>query len=726
MFHPSFNRLSAYADRDLPTRQRARLARHLASCVRCREIVTSIRRMSEEAGHVLERNPPVDTLQRILARQAAGERAILPVADPLPQPSKRGPVLAVATFIAVAAGVVFGLSSVRELSAERSELRFTPAEPEHGEEVSVEYRATAMFADEDRLVLRARYRTPADRAYNQGLVQVRVAELVRGKGGVFRGGIRLPDAVVYAAFAVEDTSGSRVDHNGHKLWELLTHVGRKPELQALIQQQNDLTGRNWHAAFEAARLATELHPDSAEAWGRLVAYESAVLRRSRGDSLRESHLATLTSLTERLARERPLLSNDIAWLYWFARVSIGDSSLTATWRARLLEEAPNHPLAVQEQTLELAAAHAANAASLLSELERLWVKVGPAHFQLPLQGYLAAERLADPGKLSRWAERRVAVEPWAVPDVAEDLVAVPSVREIGMAMLREQRGRLEEHSQERRALHHTVEQSPLHRGRARSEMLAVLGGALIEAGEIAAGIDTLELAAATAWDPRVFQAVAEARLASGDSARALETLARVAIDPVTDSASVISISSLAAGLLDADEWEHLQSEAHREMRERVLAAAISRQVGTEFVLRDSAENEVSLGDLVGGSVAMIAVWSPYCPPCLPEAQQLQRVVDRIREPGGRVMAIVSDAPSEDIRGLLGEVELDVPIYFDTANAVHLGLGSWIVPNYLVLDASGRVRFEGTDVKEALRRVHVLLEEPKMLLAANGPPGSPDQ
>jgi peroxiredoxin len=339
---------------------------------------------------------------------------------------------------------------------------------------------------------------------------------------------------------------------------------------------------------------------------------------------------------------------------------------------------------------------------------------------LPLQGYWAAERLANPELILRWAERRLIVEPWEAPNIAGDLAAIPSTRTLGMEMLRDELRRLGRHSEEQRALRNTVERTRLHRERARSKTLAVMGSALVESGQIDTGIDTLDMAVAAMWDPGVFQRVADAKLALGDSAGALELLARVAVDPTTDPASLDSITAVASAALPPDAWEHDLQVARGEMRERVLSLAISRPVATDFAVKDSAGNQLMLGQLIGGGVTMVAVWSPYCPPCLGELQRLQRAVDRIRRSGAQVMAIVPEAPSANIRELLIQTELYMPIYYDGASAVRLGLGSWIIPNYLVLDASNRVRFEGTVLTDMLRAVEVLVEEAQMLVA-----GTPD-
>jgi hypothetical protein len=673
--------------------------------------------MSEEARHVLSGSPPAGALERILARRADGERAILPVADPPLRTSKLGPVLAIAAMTAVAAGAVFSLTSVRELSAERSELRFFPAEPGRGEEISVEYRATSAFVGESVLVLRGRYRSPSDPAYNRGLRQVTVGQLRREDDGVFRGAFSLPDRAVYGAFAVEDHSGRRVDSNGHALWELLMHIDGRPELAALVQKQSDLIGRNWQVAYETARLAKELYPDSPEAWGRLVAYEAAIFKGEAADSLRAGHRTTFAVLADRISQTRTLSGDDLGWLYWFARRGVQDPALTAAWRGRLLEEASAHPLAVQGRTRDLVRGHAANPAELLKRLEGLWTEVGPAHPQLPLQGYQTARDLGDPDMILRWAERRLAVEPWVAAELAEDFTKVAGLSALGMERLRQELSRLDREGDTRRALHHTVERHQIREDAQRGRMLAAVGRVLTQAGRITGGLDTLDLAAAAGWDVDVHRTIADTKLALGDTTGALEMLSRVAVDPGTDAVFLDSIGVFAANVA-GDEWGSYLAGARAEMRQRVLGAAMSRPVAEDLTVVDSAGRRRALGELIDGRVTMVAAWSPHCPPCLAELSRLREMIHRIQGHGARAIGMVTEPPppSVSLREPLQEAELGAPTFYDIAGAVHRGLGSSRMPNYLVLDRMGRVRFDDIALSEVLRVVAVLVAQDDILVA----------
>ena len=114
--HPGARRLDAYVDARLDAASRAGVARHLTRCEACRNDVADMRRVGELARAAAAVAPalPQGSLERVLARRAAGERAILPVTDATPAAEERahphGPRMgrgtAAAVWLATAAALV--------------------------------------------------------------------------------------------------------------------------------------------------------------------------------------------------------------------------------------------------------------------------------------------------------------------------------------------------------------------------------------------------------------------------------------------------------------------------------------------------------------------------------------------------------------------------------------------------------------------------------------------
>ena len=87
---------------------RATTLGHLAECAACRRKLTRVRELRAAAAAVTAPIPPDDLLDRILSRHRAGERVILPTADPVEQrsrPDRRLLPIAFAASVVVALGV---------------------------------------------------------------------------------------------------------------------------------------------------------------------------------------------------------------------------------------------------------------------------------------------------------------------------------------------------------------------------------------------------------------------------------------------------------------------------------------------------------------------------------------------------------------------------------------------------------------------------------------------
>ncbi len=237
ILHPAFARISRFADGELRGVTRTWVTRHLARCAGCRAALATIRRAAIDARGAPVPAPSPDVLERVLVRRRAGERIILPMADPRPAPTvwRRGARVAAAIAVLLASGVA--LRAAQGWGA----LEFAPARPSRGARLAVAYHDASRFAGAERLTLLGRYRTAA------GSVAVppptAVAELVAAGDGTFRGSLTLPEDVVYAAFTVAVASGDPDSRSGQPRWDVLTHQGDRPEAAALAQQRIELIGR---------------------------------------------------------------------------------------------------------------------------------------------------------------------------------------------------------------------------------------------------------------------------------------------------------------------------------------------------------------------------------------------------------------------------------------------------------------------------------------------------
>jgi hypothetical protein len=226
IFHPAALSLSRYCDGGLGPARAKRVAGHLADCSHCRAVVASMRQLGDEA-----RRAPVPELgercwERIAARRADGERAILPTEDPTPiRRSSTWIRVAAAAIVAVTLGVVARPLIRAAAAAQASALSLEPSHPMPGALVTVHYRPSAALAEERTLMLYGRFVPEiAVATWNFEVdrpMGVPITTLARRPDGTYAGAFRLPDSAVYADFAVGDLEANHLDNDRGRLWPLV-------------------------------------------------------------------------------------------------------------------------------------------------------------------------------------------------------------------------------------------------------------------------------------------------------------------------------------------------------------------------------------------------------------------------------------------------------------------------------------------------------------------------
>ena len=719
LLHPSERTLKEFADAAIAPGRRRRTSSHLARCVACREKVTFIRLVKAEAQNLPSPRARDELLERIHARLQAGDEVILPVADPIaPRRLLRLVAAAAAIALLVLAIRLVGRAPRLEAGATQGELRFAPAGPTPGQRVSVEYRSAANLSQEERLVLRARYRTPRDEAYNSGMRQVAAVELTR-EGDVFRGSITLPDSVVYAVFAVEDLEGHRVDDNGRKLWELLvSDTTGRPEFDALEQRENDLMGRNWQLAYETARRATTLYPQRIETWLTLLFFEKAVLGEAGSDSLLREHRARFHQFDGQLANTRHLPADQLGWMFWYA-VYVGDTARQAYWRGRLSHEAPTSPLAVQNRAIDIGNEYRDAPLNALAALDRLWQQVGPAHKYLVNIGFSIAQRAGTPEAIARWAARDLLMIPGDQTWVASVLTRYAPLREDGMRRLRGQLAILKARHDTWRPLDRSVDEQLLANQTQMRGIFASLGDALVASGQVHPGLDTLSLATRDGWDTDLFKRVAAVKLLAGDTVGAGRLFALVAADPAASESYADSARRMLGESVSVTEWERQIGDARQEMRTRVLAQVTEKTLPSGVRVSGNDGNALDLHSLAAGHVTLVVFWSRFCGPALEDLPGLQQLSARLAGFGARIVTITDDKPSAEGQAFLSRKGLTFPVYYDAWREASRAFNQWGTPQYFVLDESANVRFQYTSLDRALAEaVSLLPEQPR-----GGKPGN---
>jgi thiol-disulfide isomerase/thioredoxin len=701
--HPNVGVLSRYAADELPTPKRARVAFHLASCSRCREIIQARRAITDAIRTEPVPGLPADTFQRILARRSAGERVILPASAPgvrRHKPWFAVPAIAAAIVLLVI-GALVGLRAP-ELEAEASELRILPEKPRAGEEIRVEYRATSKLAGEDSLVLRARFFFGESRFVDR---RATVATLTRSGDRMYRGRFQLPDSVVYAAFAVENFGGDRVDYNPAEWTSMVHGADGQPLFAALASEADYRSEWDTGLALETARKITQLYPDSIEGWTRLYYGEKEEANQEGKDSLRAVHRMRLHALERQLVQRSEVTPEVMSSLYFYAS-AVEDTVVERRWMERLIRENPTHPAAVQLRVFKEVQAHRGDPPRLLILFERLWEEGGASTPQLPFTAFTTAQRAGDSDALRRWGERLEQAEPDAGAMIARAFSQVPSLRKEAMPRLRARIRYLDELQSEDRRLGHTIDDQRRDYQRGRGFFLGQLGRALIDAGHTEAGLDTLARAVEATWNVELFRTIAETKLAAGDTAGALPVFARAAADPATTPAFSDSARLRVGRHFDANRWAELTKRGRQELHTYIWSQATNRGLRGKVRLAD-LEGTTHTFQPESDRPTFVAFWSRYCPPSLMELDQLQQISDELHTRGVRTVAITDEEPSSDVREFLKKNNHSFPVFFDTQGDAQRAFDNRATPRYFVLEPSGQIRFDTRLPDDVIRQVALL-------------------
>lgn len=705
LFHPSEARLNQFADGELGVGRRARVARHLLRCEHCRGSVNAIRLLARDARDLPLPSLGVSVRSRVLSSLQAGAQVIVPVADPARRAWLWPRVLQAGAGVLAVAVVLALVIEPRALRSEASSLEFEPQHPVAGSQVDVTYRATARLARHDRLRLRALYRRADDPQVRRDATREVAAWLERDADGLFRGTFSLPPGAVYGLFAVEDDSGRVVDGRGRTDWEFLAAQDRRPSYDALLQKSYEASGGDIRVALDAAVEATEVNPQRVEAWLARGVFEQLAFGDVAYDSLRAFHWDQLRRLDAELRDQS--VSPVIAGSMYFYAWTWGEDRITETWQDWILRETPRTPIGSQVRAAALIMADVDAPGNALDDLERLWQETPSPHVTLPQNAFRTALHAGRVEAARVWAERWLSLEPWQRRNIAEDLLMLPSLTDYALMLLAAELESLRSSYDEgKRSLYETVREYDARSGRARREILGLMGRALLLRGDANAARTYLDSATVEGWNAGFFEDLAEARLATGDAVGSAEMLSRLTVDPARSA----DVTARALRLVDSTSWRGMLAQARQRMIVATLAEAQPRALEHPVELLDHHGDTHDLHDLVRGQITIVAFLWPPCVTCLDDLAALQAARHHVQSPF-RVILITEERPSEEAVGRLRARGLDFPLMTDAKGQAAIALESWGTAGYFVLDPRGMVQFPNTTLEDVPRQVEALAHTP---------------
>ncbi len=114
----------------------------------------------------------------------------------------------------------------------------------------------------------------------------------------------------------------------------------------------------------------------------------------------------------------------------------------------------------------------------------------------------------------------------------------------------------------------------------------------------------------------------------------------------------------------------------------------------EFSLSTLEGETQSISDYKG-KVVLVNNWATWCPPCKAEMPSLRDFHNANVSKGFTVIAVEAGDPKEDVLAFANTLNLQFPVWLDTAGVSLKAIGNGSLPNSYVIDRTGTVRLAWT-------------------------------
>ena len=711
---------------------------HVAHCDRCSVALDDLRAIRRRAKNAVPAHAPrEEILTRIHARIDADEAVLLPAWSPVPPdvprvwPSRRPSRSVLMALVAAACAVLVVWlprgGSEAQAGGTSGTLRFIPAAPRPGDSVTVEYRAPVLLQAAPRLRLRARLRSEWNDAYATGIPLVTVATLRRGRDGVHRGGFRLAREVVYASFAVEDTTARRVDSRNRRLWELIfADSAGQPLPTALEQRENELMGRDSPLALETNRERVALTPDDPAARAKLYFFETINLG-ADADSALPAHAREWWRLHRLWSARAGVPFAVVDGMLKYA-VQIAEPPDSIAMIARRVWR-PRRDSAIQSERIDREGAEARwamlnsmamramrdsakldSAVVALNQAEHFWNHGGQRVGMAPQMGLQIARVVRDStGAQLRWTDRLARRSPEYSHLFYQALAERPALRGNAQQRLLARYDVLRRRDDARRPLEFSIGEAIREDSAQARDVLGALADVELASGDTVQGRSTLLRATAAGWSVNLFRRAVRVLSATGDRTAALPLMANVAVDPGTPATEVDSLTKAALGLITQAAWQRALDRSRLRMRDYFLATAISVPLAGGIPLR-GVRGETSLASVAGARASVIVFWSRDCGPSRDQMTALDTLSARLARLGAALVPITREPITPEVIAFLAEKKVTVPVYSDVSGSAQRAFDQWSWPYYVVVDANGVIRYRHSSLDLVLAQVAALRKD----------------
>jgi thiol-disulfide isomerase/thioredoxin len=136
--------------------------------------------------------------------------------------------------------------------------------------------------------------------------------------------------------------------------------------------------------------------------------------------------------------------------------------------------------------------------------------------------------------------------------------------------------------------------------------------------------------------------------------------------------------------------------------------------GQDFSLTDNKGQQRSLDDFKG-NVVLVNFWASWCPPCIYEMPELQRLQEHFTEQPFTVITINVGEKKYRVRKFTRLINFDLPVMLDTTKATFDSWGIQTLPTSFLIDKKGDIRYRvrgnpGWQEKQTLEIIESLITE----------------
>lgn len=124
-----------------------------------------------------------------------------------------------------------------------------------------------------------------------------------------------------------------------------------------------------------------------------------------------------------------------------------------------------------------------------------------------------------------------------------------------------------------------------------------------------------------------------------------------------------------------------------------------------------------LGQHLGKDVVVLDFWATWCGPCRAAMPTLSEVTNEFRDRGVRLFAVNCAEQPEEVKDFVDQSGLELTVIMDPEGKVSQEYGAEAIPQTVLIDRQGKVRFVHVGLKPNLRE---LLTEQLTELAGESP------